>query len=118
MERLIKSIASYSVPRSLKSSGLGEFRCVEVHGFGDSSTKAYSAVVYVTMRYDAGARTSLAQGKARVAPLRPNNRSVPDLELTSDAVLVELVANVLAELRWEIPRDKIFIGQIVLLYCP
>ena len=92
--KLIESISSFSVPRCFKSADIGNIQTVEIHGFADSSKKAYSAAIYIVLRGERGTRVSLVQGKCRVAPLSPRNQSIPKLELTSCAVLIKLFKTV------------------------
>ena len=60
--KLIESISSFSVPRCFKSADIGNIQTVEIHGFADSSKKAYSAAIYIVLRGEMGTRVSLVQG--------------------------------------------------------
>ena len=69
-----------------------------LHGFGDASTKAYCAVVYlVYVLKDGSCQVRLLTNKTRVAPLK--QLSVPRLELMSALILARLVNTVTAALR-------------------
>lgn len=64
-----------------------------LHGFGDASTKAYCAVVYLVYVLDDGSRhVKLLASKTRVAPLK--QLTIPRLELMSAVILTQLVETV------------------------
>ena len=72
---------------------------IELHGFCDSSTKAYSALCYIRVITEKGIFVNLLCGKAckfcvnlLVAPLK--KIYIPRLELMSCVLLVKLLKNV------------------------
>ena len=85
-------VKSISVPRFI---GLGITRIinnVELHGFSDSSQKAYAAVVYVRFRVNEKFAMKLLCAKTKVAPLKAI--SIPRLELLGCLLLSKLMFTV------------------------
>ena len=79
-----------TIPRCYFSQG--ERKQVELHGFSDASTLAYSAVVYVRATYEDGSVSSvLVVAKTKVAPLK--SVSIPRLELCGAVLLSELLVS-------------------------
>ena len=77
---------------------------VQLHGFSDSSEKAYAAVVYVRATYkDSNPTCRLAVAKSRVAPLK--QRTIPELELCGAVLLANLLETTSATLN--IPADQV-----------
>ncbi|XP_076660035.1 uncharacterized protein LOC143363312 [Halictus rubicundus] len=67
---------------------------VELHGFSDASTVAYSAVVYAKCISSSGEITiSFLAGKSKVAPLNP--LTIPRLELQGACLMIRLIEFVL-----------------------
>lgn len=66
---------------------------IEIHGFSDSSSYAYGAVVYIkcTNNYN-NIKTQLLCAKSRVAPL--HGATIPRLELCAAVLLAQLVQKV------------------------
>ena len=90
---LLKNI---TIPRCYFSKG--KRKHVELHGFSDASTLAYSAVVYVRATYDDGSVSSmLVVAKTKVAPLK--SVSIPRLELCGAVLLTELLVSTGAALQ-------------------
>ncbi len=66
---------------------------VSLHGFADSSTKAYGAAIYIRVVHeDKTVATSLLCSKARVSPLK--TRSLPEMELVAAKMAADLLAHV------------------------
>ena len=57
----------------------GDVLSFSLHGFGDASKKAYSAVVYLVVQTTTGIYTRLLTSKTRIAPLK--SLSINRLEL-------------------------------------
>ena len=83
--------------------GLTETTPVTLHGFGDSSTAAYGACVYIV----AGAAT-LVMAKSRLAP-KPNEITLPKLELLGAFLCAKLLTFV-----WEQLQHTLTVSDIVL----
>jgi hypothetical protein len=65
----------------------------ELHGFSDSSNKAFAAVVYLRTEHAKGdIEINLVASKTRVAPIK--RQSIPRLELLGATILVRLVKSV------------------------
>ena len=62
------------------------------HGFGDASTKAYCAVVYLVCVKNEGIYAKLLASKSRVAPVK--SLTIPRLELMSARILAQLMETV------------------------
>ena len=62
----------------------------ELHGFSDTSNRAYAGVVYIRSLYeDGGVNVRLVASKTRVAPLK--RQTIPRLELFGALILARLV---------------------------
>ena len=92
----LNEVKSISILRNIFSEAESEISHYELHGFGDESLKAYSALVYLVYKTEKGSFTKLLCAKTRVAPLK--NLSVPKLELMSARVLAVLMSNVIEAL--------------------
>ena len=80
-------------------------KLVSLHGFADSSEKAYGAVVYIRACYENHPPTvNLVVAKNRVLPLR-EKRTIPELELMGAVLLADLLQTVQQTL--EIDKDQV-----------
>ena len=77
-----------------------------LHGFGDASTGAYCAVVYLCIESEDGYRTCLVAAKTRVAPSTP--MTIPRLELFAALILVRLVSAIREALAQVIHIEEVF----------
>lgn len=77
---------------------------VQLHGFADASTVAYSAVLYIRVVNEDGVTVTLLESKTKVAPLK--QVSVARLELCAAV----LVARMLSEARevLNIPKNNVY----------
>jgi len=75
-----------------------------LHGFGDASKKAYSAVVYLVVQTTTGTYTRLLASKTRIAPLKC--LSINRLELMSAKILTTLMKTVKTALSSQIDIAK------------
>lgn len=81
-----------NIPRKVISSFPNQ--SIELHGFCDSSLKAYAAVIYiVTVGIDGNRECQLLCAKSRVAPLK--TISIPRLELCGAVLLARLYNTVI-----------------------
>eukprot|EP00112_Aurelia_sp_Birch-Aquarium-sp1_P020087 Seg509.12 transcript_id=Seg509.12/GoldUCD/mRNA.D3Y31 product="hypothetical protein" protein_id=Seg509.12/GoldUCD/D3Y31 len=92
-----QAVKSVTVPRTLHEPEGSKVK-YSLHGFGDASTKAYSAVVYLVAETETGKYSRLICSKTRIAPLK--GLTIPRLELMSAlilATLMDTVKNALAQ---------------------
>ena len=77
-----------------------------LHGFGDTSKRAYCAVAYLCIESEDGYRTSLIAAKTRVVPSTP--MTIPRLELLAALILARLVSAVQEALTQLIHIEEVF----------
>lgn len=105
-----------------KMKGISIGRCVyenpkqkvlecQLHGFGDASSKAYCAVVYLVYATNEGIYAKLLASKSRVA--LPKTLTIPRLELMSARILAQLMETVkkALESQLEISRVKYWLDS-------
>lgn len=76
-----------------------------LHGFSDSSEKAFSAVIYLISKNENRITSELVCAKTRVAPL--DSKSIPRLELCGAEMLAKLMNRVAKNL--EIPKESTYL---------
>ena len=79
---------------------------VELHGFCDSSTEVYSAVVYFRIVYCGGVKVSFVASKTKVAPLK--TITIPRLELLGCLLLSKLIKEIMVGSNSRIKYDDIY----------
>lgn len=80
-------INQFEIPRHVCIS---DYICIELHGFSDSSEKAYGACLYIRCVLSSGEISSkLLCAKSRVAPVK-HKLSLPRLELCASTLLANL----------------------------
>ncbi|XP_043069084.1 uncharacterized protein [Drosophila bipectinata] len=90
----LENLPQLQIPRLVES----DTDKIELHGFSDASTKAYSAVVYSRMVKDDGTiSVAILAAKTRVAPLK--QQSLPRLELCGSFLLSQLLQSIKAGLK-------------------
>ena len=100
----LECIRQWSIPRSYAGYPWREVVSLELHGFGDSSERAYGACVYVrVLGQDGSWSASLVFSRARVAPLK--RVSLPRLELLGALLCSRLVVQVREALK--LPEDTV-----------
>ena len=77
---------------------------IELHGFADSSSQAYAAVIYAHLVADVGVTTKILTSKTRVAPTKP--LTIPRLELLSCLLLSKLMKSVIKSIKCEIKINR------------
>ena len=85
-------VNSIMLPRWFYNESEGEIRRCAIHGFGDASSKAYCAVVYLVYETENRMYTTLLCSRTRVVP--PKALSILGLELLSAKILSVLVVTV------------------------
>ena len=83
-----------------------EGRDVELHGFSDSSGKAYGACVFVRVICEHGGSVRLWTSKCRLAPVK--ELSIPRLELMACLLLSRLMVSVKLAVKKEVSVKNIF----------
>ena len=119
-EELVKdsdAVKSVAVPRGIHKPYLNENVKYALHGFGDASTKAYCAVIYLVSETEDGQKHSrLVCSKTRLAPLK--GLTIPRLELMSGKILAQLMDTVKIALsnQIEISEVKYWLDSKTALY--
>ena len=94
----------------LRGFDLNEIRQIQLHGFSDTSLKAYAAVIYLRfILIDGSIFTSLVPSKTKVIPGKRQKLSFPHLGLLACLLLTKLLKNVLCSLN--------FVYTDIKLYC-
>lgn len=88
---------------------------IQLHGFSDASTKAYSAVIYVRAEYKSNPPTVvLVTAKTKVAPLK--GLTVPRLELCGAQLLASLMTTVRKTLNISLDCIQCWCDSTIVLY--
>ena len=95
-----------TIPRFIGANFTEKCNDICLHGFCDSSTKAYAAVCYIVFNVDGSHVSKIVAAKARVAPLK--ELSIPRLELLGCLLLAELITSVKNSLKQEFNITKLF----------
>ena len=93
--RLISELEQVNViqiPRCVTSEHGTEELAFELEGFGDASTSAYAAVIYLVIRSPNRTQVQLIASKTRVAPLK--QQTIPRLELLAALILARLATRI------------------------
>ncbi|UYV67972.1 hypothetical protein LAZ67_5002671 [Cordylochernes scorpioides] len=104
IEEDINQLNKISIPRYIPCRN--SILTLELHGFCDSSEKAYAAVIYLkSCKHDGSVNISLIASKTKVAPIKV--LSLPRLELCSALLLANLFVAVKESL--SLHFDQIFL---------
>ena len=79
---------------------------VELHGFCDSSTEVYCAVVYLRLIYRGNVKVSFLASKTKVAPLK--TLTIPRLELLGCLLLSKLIKEIITASSNRIKYDDVY----------
>ena len=85
----LEKVGKIEIPRYYSHDVEGEALYYTLHGFGDASSKAYSAVIYLVAHTNQGIFPRLVASKTRIAPLK--KLTINRLELMSAKILVVLM---------------------------
>ncbi|XP_063636142.1 uncharacterized protein LOC134806751 [Cydia splendana] len=102
----IRDIETIEIPR-----WLGDMtHDFEIHGFCDSSEKAYACCIYVrTADVQNKPVVTLIAAKSRLAPISQSQKqTLPRLELCATVLLSQLMKKVIQALKWECLPDNTF----------
>ncbi|XP_054745862.1 uncharacterized protein LOC129250249 [Anastrepha obliqua] len=92
-ERFLKDIAHLSTLSVPRYSGSTNHNSLQIHGFCDSSIRAYGCAIYLRLKSTEGKPTvTLLTAKSRVAPIK--KQSLPKLELCGALLLARLLAKI------------------------
>ncbi|XP_053956126.1 uncharacterized protein LOC128861768 [Anastrepha ludens] len=92
-ERFLKDITHLSTLSVPRYSGSTNHNSSQIHGFCDSSIRAYGCAIYHRSKSTEGKRTvTLLTAKSRVAPIK--KQSLPKLELWGALLLARLLAKI------------------------
>ena len=88
----LEDVTAFSLPRCYFQVIREKVVSCSLHGFGDASSKAYAAVIYLHVTTSQGNYARLVASKSRVAPVK--NLTIPRLELLAALVLARLITHV------------------------
>ncbi|KAG7299296.1 hypothetical protein JYU34_016216 [Plutella xylostella] len=93
IQQTLIAINDIRLPRWLQTNGSD---VIELHGFCDSSTKAYACVIYSVIRRAGQTYVSQVIGKARLVPIKKLEKevSLPRLELCGAHLLSKVMSKV------------------------
>ncbi|BES98502.1 Hypothetical protein NTJ_11320 [Nesidiocoris tenuis] len=107
----LMNLKNLSIPRLVLSNLTG---AMELHGFCDSSERAYGAAIYVkTIENDHDSVVNLLCAKSRVAPLKKT--SLPRLELCGALLLAKLAKKVLESITLNFTRFTLWSDSTIVL---
>ena len=101
----LSKIEGISISRCIYEKPKQEVVECELHGFGDASSKAYCAVVYLVYKTNEGIYAKLLTSKSRVAPLK--KLTIPRLELMSARILAQLMDTVKLALESQLKLNRV-----------
>lgn len=102
---VVQSMEKIVVERFAYVSVSERIENVELHGFCDSSSEVYSAVVYLRVRTCNNVKVCLLTSKTKVAPIK--SLSIPRLELLGCFLLSKLISEIKTALLQRINLDRI-----------
>ena len=94
--------------------GLGKIANAQLHGFSDSSEKAYGGAVYLRLEDELGnIESHLVMSKTRLAPIK--RKTLPRLELCGAVVLAHLISYVMKAMRIEVSKITCWTDSMIVL---
>ncbi|XP_068691801.1 uncharacterized protein [Montipora foliosa] len=88
----LESVTALSLPRRYFQGVQDKVVSCSLHGFGDASSKAYAAVIYLQVTTTVGSYVKLVASKSRVAPVK--ELTIPRLEILAALVLARIITHV------------------------
>lgn len=88
----LQRISSFILPRCFFQGVTEKIITCSLHGFGDASSKAYAAVIYLHVTTTMGSLVKFLASRPRVAPVK--QETIPRLELLATLVLARLIRHV------------------------
>ena len=82
----LDGVTALSLPHSYFQGIQGKVVSCSLHGFGDASSKAYAAVIYLHVTRTVGGYVKLVAYKSRVAPVK--ELTIPRLEYGKPIVAI------------------------------
>ena len=101
----LSNIEGISINRCIYERPKQEVLECELHGFGDASSKAYCAVVYLVYKTNEGTSAKLLTSKSQVAPLK--KLTIPRLELMLARILAQLMDTVKLALESQLKVNRV-----------
>ena len=101
----LSKIEGISISRCIYERTKQEVLECELHGFGDASSKAYCAVVYLVYKTNEGTSAKLLTSKSRVAPLK--KVTIPHLELMPARILAQFMDTVKLALESQLKVNRV-----------
>ena len=80
---------------------------LELHIFADSSSKAYGAVSYLRVRSSNSITCAFIAGKSRLAPIKENLLTIPELELQAAVIASQMKVTLINSL--DLVFDSIYL---------
>ena len=88
----LQGMSSFTLPRCYFQGVSERVISCSLNGFGDASSKAYAAVIYLHITTTIGSYLKFLASKSRVARLK--HKSIPRLELLAALILARLITHV------------------------
>ena len=112
----LRTLNKLVIPRQNIKVIKDEILSIELHGFCDSSLRAYGSLVYLRVLTLNGCFVSLLSGKTKVAPMK--GFSIPRLELLGCVLLTKLMNSVKAAIKpvWGVQNVYYWTDSEISLY--
>ena len=112
----LEKVGQIEIPRCYSHDVKGEVLYYTLHGFGDASSKAYSAVIYLVVHTSKGIFPRLVASKTRIAPVK--KLTINRLELLSAKILVVLMNTVKTALgsQFDVKETRYWLDSQTALY--
>ncbi|XP_022807946.1 uncharacterized protein LOC111344944 [Stylophora pistillata] len=88
----LQYVSSFTVSRCYFQEVTEKIASCSLHGFGDASSKAYAAVIYLHVTTTTGSYVKFLGSRSRVAPVK--QETIPRLELLAALILARQISHV------------------------